>query len=377
MPRIGCLRIPHFPAWTLERKSGCAPPVLVTESGRVVAASRSARRRGVVRGMRPEQAERLDGSARRTPRDAELEEAMWNDVVNRVHETTPRVAPIEKGIMYFEPRDHTKTEALIHRLSAQAAVAPARSFARLAAFRSSPRSILQLEAGDVPAFLGQFKTKWLPETTRIPPELAERLILFGYRSLGSLRTLSKKHLRDQFGETGAYLHRLLHPSGEERVGMMSPLPRIAERHAFERAAREPGDLKPTLDALVEAACARFSNKHCQRVEVRLITRSGDEHIQSRVLRGLTQEEKIIAQQAHILLDKLLDQERYIRAIELVLGALQGPTGRQASLFSEREDALKAIQAVKRRYPQALLRATTDAHAVFEEERFCFEPIEIP
>lgn len=367
--------------------------------------------------MKRDHANRLVKGARVLERDAALEEAMWNEVVSRLHQTTPRVAPQRAGLAYFEPLYCDRSDALVSELGGQAAVAPSRSMAKLGAYRAAPGRTIALRPSDLDPFLGQFQTLWLPDATAASTDMVEKLILFGYRTLRDVARLKKKHLTAQFGPEGAELYRLLHPDDAPRVGMMTPLPRIKKQHAFEEGVHEPATLQPALRTLVERACRGLGRRHCQRVEVRLGTRRNDDHVQSRVLRGLTADETRIAQQAEILLDKLLNaclrdartrqdnqanpdapalrEERAVRAdheekthlersqrpavrmLTLVLGALGHPTMHQGSLFAARPGVEAAIDAVGRRYPGTLLRAFTNDNAVFEEDRFRFEPLDAP
>jgi len=323
---------------------------------------------------------RLVPDARFEPRDTALEEASWNDVLGRLYETTPRISTPRRGLVYYEPLNfegpttRSPSVQLVERLNIQGAVAPARSFARLAAFRSGPGRILDLAKEDVDAFLGSFQTSWLPQVSSVPKEVADRLVLFGYRTLRDLRGLSKKHLSAQFGDVGTRIYQLLYPGDVSRVSMMQPLPRVSQRFTFEQPVREPGSLRPVVKRLVTRCCNRLADRFCQRIEVRFTQRSGDEHITSRVLRGLTREEEVLQKQAAILLKKLLRDDRRVQTVQLVLGALGRPVAEQGSLFAQRPKIQAAVDAVQRRYPEALLRAVTDPNAVFEEQRFYMKQV---
>jgi hypothetical protein len=144
---------------------------------------------------------------------------------------------------------------------------------------------------------------------------------------------------------------------------------------FEQAVREPGALEPVLQSLIRAARGRLRDQYCQRIEVKLTRPSGTVHVTSRVLRGLTQDEGVLQQQATILLRQLLHADRSVGELTLVLGSLGRPAAEQGSLFAQRPKIQSAIEAVQRRYPRALLRAQTKPAAVFEEERYWFQPIE--
>jgi nucleotidyltransferase/DNA polymerase involved in DNA repair len=392
MPRIGCLRIPHFPAWTLHYSHSPHGPqhgsdaIVVVQSGCVLAASRTARRRGVQAGMAREQAMRLAPTARYEPRDVALEEATWDDVLGRLYETTPRIDAPRHGLAYFEPFDKSEsfggedaatrsaTAQLLDAIQVQGAVAPARSFARLAAFRAHPGSMIDLTAADVNSFLASFQTTWLPQVSAVPEDVADRLVLFGYRTLGELAHLSKKHLRAQFGDAGTRIDRLLRPDEGSRVAMMKPPPSVRRGHTFERPVREPASLRPVVQRLVTRCTEQLGDRYCQRVEIRFIQRSGEEHITSRVLRGLTQKEDILRKQAVTLLRQLLRADRQVDTVEVALAALGRPMAEQGSLFAERPQVKAAIDAVRRRYPEALLRAVTAPHAVFDEQRFAMIPV---
>jgi hypothetical protein len=62
----------------------------------------------------------------------------------------------------------------------------------------------------------------------------------------------------------------------------------------------------------------------------------------------------------------------VQAIELELASLRGARPTQQSLFFKRPAAAKAVEAVHRRYPDAIRRPATTPNAVFEEERSSLE-----
>jgi len=371
---FGCLYISAFPAWVFERVDPAArhAPVVVTASGEVVAASARLRASGIVEGISADRAERLapeDTLFRR--RDAQLEQAAWEDVLHEINTYTPFLEPDRPGRLYFKPFKGVRE--VVARLRVRAALAPHRTTALLGALCAAEGNVLAIQPRHVRAFHDRFEIARLT-ALGFSELIIEQLALFGFDTLGAARGLALRHLRAQFGEEGAWFYRLLHPDDDGPISLYTPPPAVRRAYEFDHPCTEPGDLLPVLEFLVRRAAAELKENGAQRVKVTLHDRLRPSAFTCRVLPEASNDPRRLFNTAKTLIGGMLGRGRRIQAVELELGSIRALKGAQGTLFFQRPTTEKAIRAVHRRYPNALRRPTTVPHAVFEEERGRLETI---
>lgn len=378
--KFGCLYIPSFPAWVFERVDAAAraAPVIVVASGEVIAFSRRLRTAGVREGISAERAEQIvpDGTLFRR-RDAQLEQAAWEDVLHEINTYTPFIEPDEPGRAFFKPFVADDVHALSARLQAQVALAPHRTTAMLAAIRTATGHVVGVRPQHVSGFLDRFEVKLLSElkgfavpagTPTFSEDILEQLPLFGFDTLGSAWTLAHRHLRAQFGADGERLYRLVHPDEEDSMSLYHPPPAIRRAYEFDLPCSEPGEILPVLDFILKQAAAELQDNGAQRVKVMLHDRLRPSSFACRVLPEASSDPRRLFGTLKTLLDGMLDSGCRVQAIELELSSLRSARPEQRSLFFERPAAAKAVEAVHRRYPDAIRRPASAPDAVFEEER---------
>lgn len=373
---FGCLYIPAFPAWAFEQvdPAARAASVIVTASGEVVACSRKLRSAGISEGIRAERAERLapEGTLLRA-RDIQLEEAAWDDVLHELNTYTPFLEPERPGLAYFRPFPGLRE--IVVRLRAQAAVAPYRSIALLAALRAAEGNILAIRKQHVKNLLDRIEMSRLTALD-FSEEIIEQLPLFGFDTLGSVLGLAPRHLQAQFGEEGLRLYRLIHPDEGASLSLYTPPPAVSRAYEFDLPCSEPGELLPALEFLTRQAAAELKDSGAQRVKIKLHDRLRPSAFTCRVLPEASNDPRRLFNTAKILLGRMLDRNSRVQALELELGSLRNLQAAQGSLFFRRPTTEKAVRAVHRRYPDALRRPSIHPDAVFEEDRFSLEPLTV-
>ena len=411
--QVGCLYIPSFPAWAFSRVEGPGGDIVVVAAGKVIAAGRAAVRRGIEPGITAERAKTLFPEARIRLRDAHLEAAAWEELLQALNGITPFMEDDGSPFAFFASDDGPAVRHLTNTLHAQSGVAPARSIARLAALRAATGNTLVISPKLVGKFLERFEVERLTELD-FEEETTELLRHFGYGTLGAVRRLSLRHLVAQFGDDGERLYNMLHPNDEPRVPLYREPRTIRVAYEFDDACREPCDLLPVLGHLVEQATRALRSEYCQRLRLSLTggcngapanssavtTRGGAplDHTGAplrhpgldpgsngagsdpgsntqacRILREPVGNARSILRAAEYLLGKILPGAAEVETIVLELGALRHVRSSQLPLFRSRPSVFTAVRAVHRRFPGAVCRAVVQPDVLFSEDEMRFDP----
>lgn len=368
---IGCLHIPDVPAWSFRTVKNAKDPFFVVQDGRVVGASRTPRRNGVESGMTRVQARSLCEIATARPRDANAEKTAWESLLRSLNAHTPRIESERPGLAWIEPLDGDDLRAWLDGQQCHCGVAPNRPVALLAAWKAAPGRIICIERQHVESFLSRIPTEALSEVG-FSEEIAERLSLFGYEDIANIKELTKRHLTAQFGEEGSRLFDFLHPDGE-RVSFYSPPPIVGVSKDFERDIRELGPLRKALEEMADTLQGRLGGKACQRLSVRLTGRHGEQE-ESRLLREPIAKKGRINRIASTLLKHAFTADITVQTIDLEARGLRSVSGMQGHLFQRRPALQRAIATIQEKHAGALYRVDRNEGAVFEEDRYMYEPV---
>lgn len=368
---IGCVRIPDVPAWAFRQVKEAEDPFVVVERNRVVGASRTPRRAGVELGMTCARATSLCEDATTRPRNPTAEKTSWEALLRSLNTYTPRIKSVRPGLAWFEPRRGGRLRRWLKGRKCHCGAAPNRPVARLAAWKAAPGRIICIEKKHEASFLSRVPTDALSEVGFFE-EIAERLCLFGYENLNTLRELTRRHLTAQFGEEGDRLFDFLHPA-PKRVSFYSPPPSVTVTRDFERPVREPGPLQKALKERSETLVERLEGKSCQHLTVRLSGRD-QERETSRVLREPVASPGPLYRTGSTLLTKALTADIEVRSLILEGGGLESASGSQKTLFQERPRLKTAIATIQEKCSDALCRIRRNEGAVFREDRYTFEPV---
>ncbi|MBL0320915.1 MAG: hypothetical protein IPP80_00770 [Ignavibacteria bacterium] len=280
-----------------------------------------------------------------------LSSARWDAVVERVHNCTPLIVVARHGRLFAGIDDLDGLRSLVRRTKALAALAPDRTSALLCALNGTAgRLDAHADAKHVP--IGVLMR--LPELVMDERD-AERLRLFGIRTIGDLQILEERHLRVQFGTSGSKLHAFL---GQEfpLLPLYVPPPDIISRERFEDVQCEPGVLESALLECCVRALAELMPRLCWRVELAVLDKADETCAQrSRVLReGATTLDTIMVH-ARSMLRELQGPTRLWWGLRLRLASLTLPTAIQTQLFVERKTTADVSLAMMPRYSAVMKR----------------------
>lgn len=368
---IGCICIRGFPAWALARAYDQAGPVVVVARDQVAACTPQATSAGILPGMQAERVGPLLPSARIYLRDRATEQAVWEEVLYALNQLTPFLEGAREGLAFLRIEEEASLRALATRLHVPAGLGTSRATAHLAAVRAATGNMIAVGPRGLSAFLNAFPVESL-QALGFLPELTERLLLFGYRTLGAVAGLARHHLESQFGTEGGRLYQCVHPSEEPPIPAWQPPPIVSSTIDLEGDAPEGFD--PVLRHLVDVALPRLGAFQPQRI--RLVARfrgEPSERATTRILPEPVPEAARLFRAARLLLSRTVPADREPLSLTLELGALRLPAHRQQSLFSSRPSVYDAVRAIHRKFPGAVLRAVLHPHALFPEDRTHYEP----
>ncbi len=371
--QVGCFYIPSFPAWAFTHVEDPGGDIVVVAAGKVIAAGKAAVRRGIEPGITSERAKTLFPEARIRLRDANLEAAAWEEVLQSLNGITPFIEDAESPFAFFATDDGPAMRRLTNTLHAQTGVAPARSLARLAALRAATGNTLVISSKLVGKFLDRFEVERLGELG-FEEETTELLRHFGYGTLGAVCRLSSRHLEVQFGDEGMRLYHMLHPADEPRVPLYREPRTIRAAYEFDDACREPRELLPVLEHLVEQAAHALRPEYCQRLRLSLKScRANVDALACRILREPVGNARSILRAAEHLFGKILPRAAEVETIALELGALRHVRSSQMPLFRSRPSVFTAVRAVHRRFPGTVCQAVIQPHVLFSEDEMRYDP----
>lgn len=374
---IACLFIPDFPAWVRQSQHPEWRKIAVFNRGLIVARTTLLKRSGLSIGEPLERARAIFPKACFFEQDHPMEQAAWENVLQKIHETTPFLSPVGQGCVYFSPFNFEEACDLAGALVAGIGLGPNRLIARIAAIRSAAGSVLQIKHNAATRFLASTKTNVVLEAG-FEPKLVDRLALFGLHSLADVQQLTRKHLDAQFGQSGVDLFDFLHPSKRaEQVPLYTPPPAITETYNLDGAPFEWLPLEYLIRKLSGQAAQRLGNRHCKRIMLELTCRTGEtRRVKQRILKRATSNSREIQRAALALAKQLVDQSSpEMEALTLTLTSLRTAQQHQPSLFFERPLPFEAISSIEDRFPGSVRRAVlVNPDAPFHEDAVRFVPV---
>lgn len=385
MALFGCLWISDFPVWAaLQANPSLSSPLLcVQRAGRLTAVSPAALEAGVWRGWTPARALALHPHLVVLPFDAAACAFAWQQVLGALYELTPRIEPRQQGQAIFEvpsrPAGRRDLVRLTKRWEARCGVAETRALAELAALAAQVGQVQRVRRGEDVAFLKRVPVDVLGEAG-VSPATMERLHWFGLHSVGSLRMIPARQIKEQFPE-GVMLARFTGTSSScaevRPVAAWTP-PVVVEAHfAFEAPAIQPCEWELALAEVLERGYRALNGRGASSLGVAIETPQG-RRAASRLLREPVTTASALRAPAQRLLDGLLGQSRTeLQRIEVRLGDLSD-VARQQVLWATSEQRRSELQGVLRRlearHAGALQRLQArDIHAPLPEERFTLVP----
>lgn len=211
-PRMAAIWCPDWPVTTVrtEHELGPETPVAVLTANRVIACSHSARRQGIVRGLRRREAQARCPELIVLPRNEAAEARAFEPVLAAIEAISPGVEVGRPGLAAIGIKGPTRyfggETAVLHALSRAIAGHTDDVLIGVAdgafAAEQAARSGSIIPAGASPEFLAQ-----LPVETLDEPELVDLLKRLGIRTLGAFAALPAADVHARFGPAGVWAHR--------------------------------------------------------------------------------------------------------------------------------------------------------------------------
>jgi hypothetical protein len=210
-------------------------------------------------------------------------------------------------------------------------------------------------------------------------ETIQRLHWFGWHHVGDLRAATRKQLVQQFLE-GEILYRYAQAKDVRPIGWYAPPPTVQAHFVWDEAVREPAEIEPVLELLLQQAVAQLRERSTQEITIKA---EGVEGFRAdhRLLREPLTDIKALRMAAQQVLQGALHSATGvtgvpIQRLDIELGGLAQPRPLQGRLFGvERPSVQAALRAVERRFPGAVRRLIfQDAHAYLPERFARLEPV---
>lgn len=234
-------------------------PIVVVESGLVLACSATARGQGVRRGMKVREAQTRCPQLTVLRHDPVIEARTFEPVVTALEKLTPRVAILRPGLCAVRARGPARyfggELAAAERFAAQVTalgidcragvadgVFAATLAARTVAGTGSELALVVPADGDA-EFLAPMRIDVLDR-----PELIDLLRRLGIRTLGAFAALPARDVLARFGSSGAVAHRLACGIDERPIGSHRAAPDLA----VQREVNPPVDRIDTAAFLAAA-----------------------------------------------------------------------------------------------------------------------------
>jgi hypothetical protein len=262
--------------------------------------------------------------------DPAISPASWDAVVDVVHSSTPLLLVRDHGILHAGTDNIDEIRTNVRRWSARAAMAPDRTSSMLCAFEAVPG---RLDAHASAEHVSINVLRDVPEL-QIDEIVLERLRLFGLSSIGTLRGLSERHLRAQFGDLGVRLYRLLHTTSTT-LPLFQPPDEIQVRVAFVDATCEPGPIYEARQQACTEIITQLSGREAWRVDVGVLDRSGEISARrGRIMRVAIATLRHLETHVDALIRQLLTSARRWWGLRIRLTSLRLPIGEQIALFDQ-------------------------------------------
>jgi protein ImuB len=274
------------PDWPVvaARRRGDAPhgePVAVLGGGRVIAASREARREGVGAGLRRREAEARCPGITIVEIDPAADARTFEPVARAVERLTPRLVIDRPGILAFPTRGPSRyfggDDGLVTRVlealvpegieDARVGIADGAFAARLAARRG-----VVVPAEETPAFLAGWPVGVLGDEA-----LAGVLCRLGLRTLGAFAGLPPSAVLARFGPEGTGAHRLARGEEEHPPALTVPPPDLVEVCELDPPAERVDEAAFAAKGLADRLLTRLEERGlaCTQVIVEAETEHGE------------------------------------------------------------------------------------------------------
>ncbi len=343
---IACLLFEPFVLWQAQwlEPSLTDEALVHAQQGKVVAASGLAAAQGVNVGMS------LD-TARACCQDMQLVSATtaslqraWEMVLTELYAFSDRIESPQRGLVFLDV-EATTLRDLCQLYGVAAGLATTQEMAHLLALSTTPGDYQADSEKLAGLSLKLLQSLGLDERTR------QRLSWLGIRELEQLQAWSKAQLQSYLPETAKMLIRYLKGPQRQDVARFKPPLTLNARYNFTDAVTEPYQIFPILDWLAERLEAQLAGKVAYQLSLSA-TASGLVFSGSRLSKLPLARAGMIARQARLSLQDSGVLGLGIEQLQLELTGI-AHEALQLSLWQQRAQLSKAVQAVSERFAEGL------------------------
>lgn len=340
-------------AWETPTLEGI--PLVSVHKGKVIHASREAKKSGIAAGSI------LATALTRAP-DLEVVEAAspyltasWERLVEEVSGLSFVLESPMQGRLLME-LELSDAAQLAESYRVRVGLAESVEVAIIAALISSPGKVRQVEAERQERLVDALPL-YILKGLGLSAGVQERLGWLGVEQVGQLRAWKKPQVLAYLGAEGKGLLPYLFEPYRTQLGRYTPAPRISVQLAFDEPLSEPHMLHPALGRLVEQLATLLDGKAASRLSVTALSH-GLELKATRLSKAPLQRAGEITRLALLTLEDTRAQPLGIDALTMELSGLTRPA-KQGTLWPQKERIEQAVAAVEARFPRAILKLSQD------------------
>jgi len=346
-----------FPLWLAvwETPTLEGIPLVSLHQGRVVHASRQAKKLGIAVGSS------LATALIKAP-DLEAVEATspyltasWERLVEEVSGLSLVLESPMQGwlLMDLELIDAAQ---LAESYKVRVGLAESVEVAIIAALISSPGRVRRVEVERQELLIDALPL-YILKGLGLSAGVQERLSWLGIKQVGQLRAWKKPQVLAYLGPEGKGLLPYLFGPYRTQLGRYAPAPCISAQLAFDEPVTEPHMLHPAVDQLVEKLVALLDGRAASRLSVTALSQ-GLELKAIRLSKAPLQRTGEVTRLALLTFEDTRAQPLGIDALSVELSGLTRPE-KQGSLWPQKERIELAVAAVEARFPRAILKLSQD------------------
>jgi len=346
-----------FPLWLAawETPSLEGIPLVSVHKGKVIHASREAKKSGIAMGSS------LATALTKAP-DLEVVEAAspylaasWERLVEEISGLSLALESPMQGrlLMELEPSDAAQ---LAESYQVRVGLAESVEVAVIAALISSPGRVRQVEAERQELLIDALPL-YILKGLGLSAGVLERLGWLGIEQVGQLRVWKKVQVLAYLGPEGKGLLPYLYGPHRTKLGRYTPAPRIRAQVAFDEPLSEPYMLHPALDQLVAKLVELLDGKTASRLSITALSQ-GLELKATRLSKVPLHQAGEIARLALLTLEDTHVQPLGIDTLTVELSGLTRPA-KQGTLWPQKERIEQAVATVEARFPKAILKLSQD------------------
>ncbi len=346
-----------FPLWLSlwETPSLGAVPLVSVHKGRVVHASKTAKKLGVTTGSS------LATALTKAP-DLEVVEAAspylaasWERIVEELSGLTCVLESPSQGrvLMELEPSDAAQ---LAESYRVRVGLADSVEIAVIAALISSPGRVRRIETDRQELLVGALPL-YVLKGLGLSAGTLERLTWLGIEQVGQLTAWKKPQVTAYLGPEGKGLLPYLFGPYRTQLGRYTPALRLCAQLVFDDPVSEPYELQQAISRLALQLSVSLDHRAASRLTVVALSH-GLELKATRMSKTPLRHAGEITRLALLVLENTHAPPLGIDALTLELSGLSRPA-KQGALWPHKERLEQAVATVEARYPGAILKLSQD------------------